>query len=69
MFEREAGEAFAMSSTLDFVVTGEEKIHCAGCEARISHALKRLAGVRDVKASANEQRVVCHGRYSDAGAG
>lgn len=47
-----------MNSTLDFVVTGEEKIHCAGCEARISHALKRLAGVRDVKASAKEQRVV-----------
>jgi copper chaperone CopZ len=46
-----------MTSTFDFIVTGEEKIHCEGCESRISNALKRLAGVRDVKASAENQRI------------
>jgi copper chaperone len=49
---------FNMTSTFDFIVTGEEKIHCEGCESRISNALKRLSGVRDVKASAKSQRVV-----------
>lgn len=47
-----------MSSTFDFVVIGEAKIHCEGCEARIVNALGRLSGVRDVKASALDQRVV-----------
>ncbi len=43
---------------VDFTVTGEEKIHCAGCEQRIANALRRLPGVQDVQASAQSQRVV-----------
>lgn len=43
--------------TLEFVVVGEEKIHCAGCESRIGAALRRLSGVHEVRASAENQRV------------
>jgi copper chaperone len=39
-------------------VTGEQKIHCEGCEQRIDRALKRLPGVLGVEASAETQRVV-----------
>lgn len=46
-----------MVRVVDFTVTGEEKIHCAGCEARIAAALQRLAGVSAVQASAETQRV------------
>ncbi|MGD9893160.1 MAG: heavy-metal-associated domain-containing protein [Dehalococcoidia bacterium] len=46
-----------MATILDFTVTGEEKIHCEGCEQRISNALKRLPGVEDVRASAQTQHV------------
>jgi copper chaperone CopZ len=41
-----------MAQTLEFVVTGEEKMHCAGCEQRVSNALGRLPGVQEVQASA-----------------
>jgi copper chaperone CopZ len=51
-------EGLSMTNTLGFIVTGEQKIHCEGCESRISNALKRLSGVRDVKASAQNQLVV-----------
>ena len=47
-----------MGRTVNFTVTGEEKIHCAGCEQRIAHALRRLPGIQDVQASAQSQRVV-----------
>ena len=47
-----------MTQEIDFTVTGEPKIHCAGCEQRISNALRRLLGVKDVQASAESQRVV-----------
>lgn len=48
----------AMSTTvLQFQVTGEEKIHCAGCESRIATALRRLPGVEEVQASAETQQV------------
>ncbi len=47
-----------MADTAQFVVTGEQKIHCEGCEQRIDRALGRLAGVRSVEASAQSQRVV-----------
>ncbi len=40
-----------------FKVTGEQKIHCAGCEQRISNALKRLDGIQDVQASLQTQQV------------
>jgi copper chaperone CopZ len=40
-----------------FKVTGEAKIHCASCEQRIDRGLRRLDGVRDVKASFQTQEV------------
>ncbi|MGQ0523100.1 MAG: heavy-metal-associated domain-containing protein [Betaproteobacteria bacterium] len=45
------------TKVLQFEVIGEEKIHCEGCESRISNALRRLPGVEDVQASAETQRV------------
>lgn len=47
-----------MVNTTEFTVTGEQKIHCEGCEQRIDHALGRLPGVESVEASADSQRVV-----------
>lgn len=47
-----------MTNTIDFTVTGEQKIHCEGCERRIDRALRRLPGVLGVEASAGNQRVV-----------
>ncbi len=47
-----------MVRTVNFTVTGEEKIHCAGCEQRIAHVLRRLSGIQDVQASAQSQQVV-----------
>jgi copper chaperone CopZ len=47
-----------MAHTLEFVVTGEEKMHCAGCEQRVSNALRRLPGVHEVRASATTQQVL-----------
>ena len=47
-----------MASTLEFTVTGEQKIHCAGCEERIGTALRRLPGIKDVQACHQDQRVV-----------
>jgi copper chaperone len=46
-----------MASTAEFIVTGDQKIHCEGCEQRIDRALRRLPGVREVEASAETQRV------------
>ncbi len=46
-----------MTNTIDFTVTGEQKIHCEGCEQRIHRALRRLPGIQDVEASAETQRV------------
>jgi copper chaperone CopZ len=47
-----------MAQTLEFVVTGEEKMYCAGCEQRVSNALRRLPGVQEVRASAATQHVL-----------
>ncbi len=47
-----------MTRTRNFTVTGEQKIHCAGCEERIGNALRRLPGIKDVQASHKDQRVV-----------
>ena len=47
-----------MTQTVHYTVTGEQKIHCAGCEERIRHALRRLSGGKDVQASAETQQVV-----------
>lgn len=42
---------------IEFQVIGDEKIHCSGCESRIGFALRRLPGVRDVRASAETQQI------------
>ena len=47
-----------MAQTLEFVVMGEEKMHCAGCEQRVSNALRRLPGVQEARASAATQHVL-----------
>jgi copper chaperone CopZ len=47
-----------MAQTLEFVVMGEEKMHCAGCEQRVSNALRRLPGIQEVRASASTQHVL-----------
>jgi len=46
-----------MTSLFEFQVVGEQQIHCAGCESRISYALRRVPGVRDVQASADTQQI------------
>lgn len=46
-----------MPQKVEFMVTGEEKIHCSSCEQRISNALLRLPGVEKAWASASSQRV------------
>jgi len=53
-----AKEATTMARIVEFVVTGEDKLHCAGCEQRVGNAVRRLAGVQDVRASAETQQVV-----------
>lgn len=46
-----------MTILIEFQVIGDEKIHCSGCETRIGFALRRLPGVRDVRASAETQLI------------
>lgn len=46
-----------MTMLVEFQVIGGEKIHCSGCETRIGFALRRLPGVRDVRASAETQLI------------
>lgn len=47
-----------MTNTLTFTVTGEQEIHCDGCEQRIGRALERLDSVKSVDASAQTQSLV-----------
>lgn len=58
-----------MTTTAEFTVVGEEKIHCEGCEQRVDRALKRLAGVREVEANHQSQRVEVQFDPSRLGAG
>ena len=44
-------------STIDFVVTGETKLHCEGCEERVSKVLRQVSGVESVDANAETQDV------------
>lgn len=44
--------------TIEFVLTGEQKMHCSGCETRVAYTLRQLAGVRDVRANAKTQHVL-----------
>ena len=46
-----------MMGRIDFTVTGEEKLHCSGCETRVRFALQRMPGVEHVAANAETQRV------------
>lgn len=46
-----------MTILIEFRVIGDEKIHCSGCETRIGFALRRLPGVRDVRASTETQLI------------
>ena len=62
-----------MAQTLEFVVMdvvvmGEEEMYCAGCEQRISNALRRLPGVQGVQASATTQHVLVTVNPSQVGA-
>jgi copper chaperone CopZ len=57
-----------MVQTLEFVVTGVEKMHCAGCEQRVSNALRRLPGVHEVQANATTQQVLVTVEASQVGA-
>ncbi len=47
-----------MTRTMEFAVTGEERIHCSSCGQRIANALRRLPGIQDVKALVQGQRIV-----------
>ncbi len=47
-----------MSITVEFMVLGDERIHCSGCESRIVYALRRLPGVQDVRANFRTQHVM-----------
>jgi len=46
-----------MTKLIRFQVIGEERMHCASCEARVVLGLRRLPGVRDVHASAQTQQI------------
>lgn len=46
-----------MITVIQLHVIGEEKMRCSGCETRVSYALRRLPGVRDVRASAEMQQI------------
>ena len=47
-----------MTQTITFTVTGEQKLHCAGCEQRVRTALRRVPGIQDVRPSAQKQQIV-----------
>lgn len=42
---------------LRYAITGEEKMHCEGCENRVRNALQRLDGVLGVITCIEEQRI------------
>lgn len=46
-----------MTSTTQYTVVGDDKLHCEGCERRVGRALKRMGGIREVEASYRTQRV------------
>jgi copper chaperone CopZ len=46
-----------MIKGLSYVVTGEKRIHCEGCEHNIRHDLRSLEGIHEVLSSAEEQRI------------
>lgn len=44
--------------TIEFVLTGEQRMHCSGCETRVAYTLRQLPGVREVRASAKTQHIL-----------
>jgi Cu+-exporting ATPase len=46
-----------MTQTINFTITGEQKLHCAGCEQRVRAALRRIPGIQDVQPSAQKQQI------------
>ena len=47
-----------MTTTVEFTVSGDVKLHCASCEQRVERALRQVPGVQEVAASAATQQVV-----------
>ena len=47
-----------MTGRVEFTISGDQKIHCAGCEHRIERALRNVPGVQQVRADADTQQVV-----------
>lgn len=46
-----------MLKSATFEVVGDQKLHCEGCENRVTRLLKGLEGVVRVRAQASSQRV------------
>jgi len=46
-----------MTQAINFTITGEQKLHCAGCEQRISRALRRVPGIQKVQTSISRQLI------------
>lgn len=46
-----------MTDSLNYTVTGEDRMHCAGCENRVKNTLERLEGVQGVTAHAEQQAI------------
>jgi copper chaperone CopZ len=46
-----------MRKSTTFEVTGDNPLTCEGCEQRVEHALKAVAGVDQVRADARTQRI------------
>ena len=46
-----------MLKSMTFEVVGEQRLHCASCEQRVTRLLKTLEGVGQVRAQAETQRI------------
>jgi copper chaperone len=46
-----------MFKSITFEVTGDQRLHCEGCEQRVERLLKALPGVGQVCARASNQRI------------
>lgn len=46
-----------MLKSVTFEVIGEQRIHCAACEQRVTRLLKTLEGVGQVRAQAETQQI------------
>lgn len=46
-----------MFKSVTFEVTGDQRLHCEGCEQRVERLLKAVPGIRQVRAQASNQRI------------